>query len=197
MTKVQFLHQLEKKLSKLPAEERKEAIEYYTEIIDDRIEDAMTESAAVATLGTVDSVYEQIIASTPIHALIKHKITSKKSTKVWKNILLFFGFLVFGLPFMVSVFAVIVALLATLWSVVLCMCSATLSLGVGGVGSVIIFFPTTFTGSPFKSLFTIGTGIFSLGLIIPFFYLAKWSFKFAIFSSKGIITSTKKTLVGE
>jgi hypothetical protein len=104
---------------------------------------------------------------------------------------------IFGLPFMVSVFAVIVALLATLWSVVLCMCSATLSLCAGGVGSVIIFFPTAFTGSPFKSLFTIGTGIFSLGLIIPFFYLAKWSFKFAIFSSKGIITSTKKTLVGE
>ena len=66
MNKDQFLEELRKKLSGLPQEDIDERLAFYSEMIDDRMEEGITEEDAVAGLGTVDSVVEQIMSEIPL-----------------------------------------------------------------------------------------------------------------------------------
>ena len=46
MNKAQFMKQLEQNLAQLPWEEIRKRIDYYEEMIDDRMEDGMTEAVS-------------------------------------------------------------------------------------------------------------------------------------------------------
>ena len=73
MTKLEFLEGLEKGLSGLPKNDMDERIAFYIEIIDDRIEEGLSEEDAVSKIGKIDEVISQIIADTPINKLVKEK----------------------------------------------------------------------------------------------------------------------------
>lgn len=62
MSKKQFLKRLNKKLKVLPSAERKKALDYYAELIDDRVEAGFTEEAAVMELGEVNDAANGMIA---------------------------------------------------------------------------------------------------------------------------------------
>ena len=56
MKKKEFLCKLEKKLSALPKQERKERLNFYSEAIDDRIEEGLTEAEAVKAMGSLEQI---------------------------------------------------------------------------------------------------------------------------------------------
>jgi uncharacterized membrane protein len=56
MTKSEFLNQLRSRISNLPPDEVERTISYFTEIIDDRIEDGMSEQEAVAGMESIDTI---------------------------------------------------------------------------------------------------------------------------------------------
>ena len=62
MTKKEFITELRKKLSKLPSREAAERLTFYSEMIDDRIEDGVSEEVAVASVGTPRDITAQIIS---------------------------------------------------------------------------------------------------------------------------------------
>lgn len=75
MNKRQFLAKLEKELSKLNKEEKRRQLDYYEEIINDRIDEGMSEEAAVERLGSVQGVAARIISqATPEQMAKKKKI---------------------------------------------------------------------------------------------------------------------------
>ena len=78
MDKLNFLMALEEALSQLPEEDRRASIEYYTEIIDDRMEEGMSEADAVASLGSVEKIAEQILMDMPLGKLVKSKVKKGK-----------------------------------------------------------------------------------------------------------------------
>ena len=61
MTKQEFISELRDKLSRFPKQEVEERLDFYSEMIDDRIEDGLTEEAAISDLGTSDEIAAQII----------------------------------------------------------------------------------------------------------------------------------------
>ena len=83
MTKSEFLEELKHKLSKLPAYEIKKTVSFYAECIDDRIEEGMTEEAAVSALGNINDIVNEILIDTPLSSLVQNKI--KESNKTSKN----------------------------------------------------------------------------------------------------------------
>ena len=198
MTKLQFLYELDEKLSHLSDTDRQESLEYYSEMIDERMENGLSESAAVAALGSIDNIYKEIIADIPFSHLVGAKLRrspKKEKKSVWTWILIVFGFLVFALPIIAAAFAATVSLYAAIWSVVICLWAVPLVLLVGGAAGVIIFFPTVFLGMHLKALVLLGAGIFSLGLIFPFFYIAKWTTKGAVILSRGMLIMIKKSII--
>ncbi len=66
MNKTEFSDALRRALGKLPSYEVEQSIAFYSEMIDDRVEDGMSEADAVAALGPVGAIAAQIIAETPV-----------------------------------------------------------------------------------------------------------------------------------
>ncbi len=60
MTKHEFIYALRCRLQDLPVPETEPHIEYYTEMIEDRIDEGMTEEEAVADIGTLDEIEHRI-----------------------------------------------------------------------------------------------------------------------------------------
>ena len=61
MNKVEFINALKEKLSNIPLKEVEERISFYSEMIDDKIEDGISEEDAVNQIGSVDEVINQIL----------------------------------------------------------------------------------------------------------------------------------------
>ncbi len=62
MIKVEFLAELEHRLSALPEVEISRAVQFYSEMIDDRKEEGLTEPEAVAALGPMDDIVAEAFA---------------------------------------------------------------------------------------------------------------------------------------
>ena len=67
MNKQAFLDALYHHLKALPKAERQQHIDYYAEMIDDRMEEGLSEEEAVAGIGSVEEVARTIIAETPVY----------------------------------------------------------------------------------------------------------------------------------
>ena len=62
MTREQFVKKLKGELSSLPSEELEGRLAFYSEMIDDRIEEGLSEEEAVAAIGDVDEIIAQLRA---------------------------------------------------------------------------------------------------------------------------------------
>ena len=77
MSKQEFLAALRNGLAGLPQEDIEERIGFYSEMIDDRMEEGLSEEEAVAQIGPVEDVIEQIIGDTPFTRIVKEKVMPK------------------------------------------------------------------------------------------------------------------------
>ena len=84
MTKNEFLKELKKRLRNLSGADVKKSVEFYSEMIDDLMEDGMTEEEAVESLGNVDDISEQIKSGQFFDVT---KNTERKPA--WFNIIIF------------------------------------------------------------------------------------------------------------
>ena len=112
MNKQAFLAQLRKELSHIPPAEREEQILFYSEMIDDRMEEGLSEEQAVAQIGRVEDIAAQIAAE---RAGDKAPHPEKKSARRrvgGETALLIAGFPLW-LPLLLAAFAVALALYMT------------------------------------------------------------------------------------
>ena len=65
MNKDSFLNELRARLAGLPQADIEERIAFYNEMINDRMEDGLTEEEAVEEIGSVDEIVGQIMAEIP------------------------------------------------------------------------------------------------------------------------------------
>ena len=65
MNKREFLARLRKELSGLPQSDREERLAFYSEMIDDRMEEGLSEEDAVSAVGSVEEIAAQIVADFP------------------------------------------------------------------------------------------------------------------------------------
>lgn len=71
MNKQAFLSALRKGLTGLPENDIEHSIEFYSEMIDDRIEEGMSEEEAAASIGNIDDIVSQILSETSLTKLVK------------------------------------------------------------------------------------------------------------------------------
>ena len=173
MTKKQFLKNLRRELSGLPRAEITERIGFYAEMIDDKMEDGMTEAEAIDSICTSDPIGSKV------------KITdedpgtrSKRSTT--ETVLLILGFPVW-FSILAALFAVVVALIAALWSVAVAFWATALSTAVAAPCAAIASIFYLFSGN--VAMFGMGMAAAPTcaGVAIIFYYIAKY---FTIASAK-------------
>jgi len=172
MNKVEFKLCLEEKLKALPQNEIQKSVEYYLEMIDDRIEDGMSEEEAIIALGDIDVIVNNIMLDRPLSSLMKEKMKSTNGLKTWEVILLVLGFPVW-FPLVMSFFAVIFSVYVTVWSIIISLWAVVFSLiivGIVGVGSSILFM----IRNGFSGLFILGCSICCIGLSVLAFFAVKF-----------------------
>ena len=118
MTKNEFLSELRRLIDQLPPQDVQKSLDFYAEIIDDRIESGMSEEEAVAAMAPFDEITEQILMDIPLPRLVKAKLRPSRALRVWEIVLLILGSPLW-FPLLISAFAVVFSVYAVFWSVIL------------------------------------------------------------------------------
>ncbi|MBR2617428.1 MAG: DUF1700 domain-containing protein [Clostridia bacterium] len=176
MNKTNFLVALAVKLKGFPEEDVQKSLEYYGEMIDERIEEGMTEEEAVAAVGTVEEIVAQITAETPLLQLLKQKLTLKRKLTAGEKALLICGSPLWFILILASLIC-LAAVYVSLWAGVVGLFAVPVTFGVGGVGglvySVILGASTTWgSGVAFA-----GASLILIGFTMPTYYACKISAK--------------------
>lgn len=136
MTKQDFLAALREALTGLPPGDVEERVGFYAEMIDDRMEDGLSEAEAVAAIGSVEEIILQIVDDYPIGKLVKQKISPKRRLNTWEIVLLVVGSPIW-LSLLIALFAVLAALYVSLWAVIVSLWAVFASLAGGAVGGLV------------------------------------------------------------
>lgn len=184
MNKLKFILELHDKLSFLSADDIEKSVEYYSEIIDDYVEDGLSEDDAVAALGDVDTIVSSILAETPMTHIIKQRIKPRRRLGALEIILIVLGspiWLSLGAAFL----AVAISIYVSLWSVIISLWAIDLSLAaclLGGMASGCLLLSFGYTSS---ALFLISAALVCAGASIFMFFGCKAA-------TRGIISLTKR-----
>ena len=188
MTKERFLNELRRRLKGLPREDIDSRIEFYSEMIDDRIEYGLTEEEAIDEIGSVDDVVAQIAKDTPFMHLVKEKVKPKRKISAVEIILLIVCFpFWFPLAVMACVFIAVAYML--MWVGVI----VTYAIEAGLIGTAIYGLIAIAT-TGFNPAF-IGITMVALGLAIVMAFACIAATKGSFRLTKRVLLSIKKKFV--
>ena len=194
MTKQEFLAKLRTGLSCLPQEDAEERLGFYSEMIDDKIEDGLSEEEAVREMGDVNDIIAQTVADAPLKKLVKKKIKSSKKLKAWEIVLLALGSPIW-LSLLIAAFSVIISLYVSVWAIVISLWAVFAAfvgcfIGVLTAGILLIC-----TSRVAAGILLIGLSLFSAGLSIFMFFGCREIVKGMIFLAKKIISGIKHLFI--
>ena len=176
MDKQEFLKKLRQGL---PAEDREERILFYTEMIEDRMEEGFSEEEAVASVGSLD----EILAQSPEANALPAAPKQKRQLKTWGIMLLLLGspiwlsLLVAAVSVAFAAAVVLLCGIVVLWS----MFAAMVAVSLAGIASGAAL---VFTGSGISGTAMIGAAIAAAGLAI-------FCFCGSHAASKGVVLALK------
>ena len=202
MTKAELKEALNEKLQGIPEKELSRSIDFYMEMIDDRMEDGLSEEDAVAAVGDIKEIADSILADVPVTKLVKEKVKNvkpKRGLKPWEIVLLALGFPVwfpvtFALALVALILVVVFYLVYGLFIIVFYVID--LCFAVGGLAGVAYGCVALFrVGAP-QGFFFIGCGLALIGAAIGFFFVCNLVAKGMIALSKNIVKGIKYLFVG-
>lgn len=127
MNKQEYVNRLNELLACLPADHRLESVSFYEEMIDDRMEDGMTEEQAVAALDTPGVAAEKILGDLPAVPRAVVKTRRKSRALLW-------GAAIIGSPLWV---ALALAFAATVQGIYLCIWLLAACIWVIAIGGIL------------------------------------------------------------
>ena len=116
MTKQEFIKKLNKKLSGLTRVEVKERLAFYSEMIDDRIEEGLSEGEAVSAVGDIDRIAMQIKNEGNLDTGSERE--KKKRLTAGETVLVIFASPIW-IPLLLAALAVMASVYAVIWSVII------------------------------------------------------------------------------
>ena len=180
MNKTEFSDALRRALGKLPSYEVEQSIAFYSEMIDDRVEDGMSEADAVAALGPVGAIDAQIIAETPV---IPKAIAKANTGSRTLNVVLLVVFSPIWVPLVLALVVAALMVYLSIWMVIVALWTVVAVLILCAPIGFFLLAWCLANGYPLTGLFQLGAGLAAsgLGLFAWFGVLA---------ASKGLVSLT-------
>ena len=194
MKKQEFLSELRIKISGLPGVDVEERISFYSEMIDDRIEDGMSEEEAVLEIGSVEDVAMEIIGNTPLKKIVKEKIKPYRGWKTSKIIFVSISSLIW-IPLLVAAFSVALALYVSLWSIVVSVYAVFASCALSVPFGLVVGAFHAFSGNSFFAVLLVSCCFALAGIGILSFLCAKALTRLTLLLTKKLTLKIKKKLV--
>ncbi len=193
MTRAEFLNELKNRLSAFEKAEIENWLNYYSEIIDDRMEDGQSEEEAVNSLGSINSIIDEILQQTPITKLAKTRL-NRKTLSGWEIALLIIGFPLW-LPLLIAAVAVVLSVYAALWAVIISLWSVFAALLGAGVGVVIGGVVFICVGKALSGVALLGAGLVSIGLSVFCFFGCKAATSGTLWLAKKLVLMLKNSFI--
>ena len=203
MKKYEFLSAIEKELSDLPEKDVYSSLEYYSEMIDDRMEEGLSEEDAIREIGTPEEIAAQILSEKSLtktedennedNKINENKEDneskkSKRKIKPWEIILLILGAPLW-IPLVIAALSVALSLYVVIWSVLISLWAVGIALGVGGVALICSLLMYLFGGRFVEGMIVVGIAFILIGVSV-FVIIG------AYFSVKYTVILTKKAVLG-
>lgn len=181
MTKQEFLKKIKKGIKSLPQKEINKHLQFYSEMIDDRVEDGMDESEAVVAAGDVGAIVEDILREKSLNLKSVNSFEKKqKKSLLLKSTLC------------------VAALTAQILSAIVLFAAAFLSAALGIMGIVWAAFMLFGGVASLHTLWLAGAFLAAVGISAPLFILAvfvvKKTFKRCGRSGENIKTEEEELL---
>ena len=183
MKKREFLDRLKASLWAMPEADKERSADYYAEMIDDRMEDGLSEEEAVAAIGDLDEIVKQILNETPRPpaTLKKEQKQQKQGLETWMIVLLVLGSPLW-IPLVASAAGTVISVYVSLWTVVISLYAVFIALAAASVGCVVGSF--FMIGRFAEVLVAWGAALLCAGLAIGVFMLSN-------LAAKGLVALTK------
>ena len=184
MNKQDFLAELRKGLSGLPQDDIGERLTFYGEMLDDRIEEGLSEEEAVSATGDIEEIVRQTVAEIPFAKIAKERIRPKRRLKTWDIVLLAVGSPIwFSLG--IAAVAVVFSLYISLWAIIVLLWTVFGVLALCSVATVPVCVVFAVHGNILSGLVLLSAGTACAGFsVFMFFGCGK--------ATKGILVLTKE-----
>lgn len=137
MEKAEFLLELSARLQALPETELEKTLAYYSESIDDRVEDGMTIAQAIEALGNPDEIARGVLGDTPLKTLVKTRFSKRLLGRGrLSGVLIALGFPVW-FPLLAALTAVVLSGYAALGACIVSVYAVLAALLVSGFGGLV------------------------------------------------------------
>lgn len=189
MTKQEFLGKIQNGIKRLPKGDIDRHLQYYSEMIDDRIEDGMNEADAVSAAGDVDDIINDILQEKAYKKQKEKELCDKNKdnsrSKAMVCVLKSIMWFAFALMSIV------------LFSVIIGMYAAALIMSISGIYGIVTTIVMLFKAvASVQSLAIVGISLICLGVSAPWFIithrLTKLTFKLSKNTVKLIKTFKKE-----
>lgn len=195
MNKQEFLNELESKLYGLPDSDIQSSLDFYSEMIDDSIDDGLSQEEAIFKIGTPQEIAKQILINTPMIKLVKKNIKPKRRMCTWEIVLLCVGSPIW-LSLFIALLAVVFSVYVSLWAAVVSLWSSWVAVDGSVLGLIISAANLFINGqNTVEGIALIGAALFLVGFSIFFFFVCKTSTKGMIWLTKRITFFIKSCLL--
>ncbi|MBE6654691.1 MAG: DUF1700 domain-containing protein [Ruminococcaceae bacterium] len=201
MTKREFLAELKWRTSVMPSDDAAATLEYYSEIIDDRMEEGLSEEEAVAAVGSPADIAAEALGGMSLEKLVKEtdRPKPKRTLRAWEIVLIVLGAPLW-LSLLLAAVSIVIAVYISLWACVISLYAAEVAVLACAFAGVIAFPICFFAGNISTGVFLLGAGVLLAGIGIFGFYgciaLTKAMCRLCRVIFKGIISIfTKKEAV--
>ena len=193
MKKSEFLNQLRSSLRGLPESDIDERVSFYSEMIDDRVEEGLSEEEAIEDIGGIDKVLEQISVETPISRLVKERIKPKRRLTGFEIVLIIIGFPLW-FPLLMVFGVLLLVFFILLWVLVIVTYSVEFSLMATSLAGFARF-AIEMSHAGFYYGY-IGIGIAGFGLACLFLIACIYATKGTAKLTKTILVKIKRKMIG-
>ena len=112
----------------MPQEDIEERLAFYSEMVDDRMEEGYLEEETVDAIGPVEEISAHIVADVPLTKIVKEKVTADRRLNAWAIVLLL-GAPVW-LSLLIAAAAVMFSLYVSVWTVIIALWAVAVSVAV-------------------------------------------------------------------
>lgn len=194
MNKMEFLNILLMKLEGLPQDDVEQTLEFYEEIISDKVEEGLTEEEAVAQLGPISDIVSQVMSEISLPKIVRERLRPKRELHIWERVLIILGAPVW-FPILMAFFAVFLSLYLVVWAIVISLYAINISLWISGLVGIFGLFFYANIGSGAAATFVFGVGLASIGLAILVSIISAITIKWLLNFTKDLLLKVKKFFI--
>lgn len=195
MDKERWLLALREALHGLPEADVLRSLEYYTELIEDSMEDGQSEFEAVSALPAPEEAARQILLEQPLGRVMQVKAARRKRS-AWEIVLLVLGSPVW-LPLLLSLAVLILTAYLLVWVAVLVLWAFDLSAGIVAVAGPVGLVFGVINGTLSGGLFVFGLGLIGAGFAILLFCAGLRAARESARLGAALLRALKETLLGK